>query len=298
MDGSRKLYFVWAVDCEPLAAKSPACGGPASWEVSARAIARYAEIFRARGMLSGLSYHTTPEAAKAHPDLLLALHREGCGLGIQPNVPGFRYPKYEYDLGRYGRDEQRTILREATADFADTFGFAPQTYTPCCGSKSNDTYPLLVELGYRQTHAPVPGRYFPDRPDRCTVGCFPYPHWASAEHKLLAGNLPLCVIPGSGELHCERAGRTFDLRPENPPTSETRERYRRVINMNIEIQTLIEAPVTVIMVGSHNTERVNFENVEFVIEYVHEAAERAGLEVVPADCPAVREALEAACPLS
>jgi len=293
MGRPKQLYFVYAVDCEPLAAKSPMCGGPESWEVSERAILRYAEIFRGRGIMRGLNFHTTPEAGKAHRELLLDLHREGCGLGLQLNVPGFRFPQYELDLGCYSRDEQRKILQEATADFVDTFGFAPETYTPCCGSKSKDTYPLLVELGYRQTHAPVPGRYFPDRPDRMHRGCFPYPHWACVEHKLLAGDLPLCVIPGSGELQCERGGRTFDLRPENPPTPETHERYRHIINMNIELQTLIEAPVKIIMVGSHNTERVNFGNVEFVIDYVYEAAAPAELEVIPANCPLVREALEA-----
>ena len=122
-----KLYFIYRVDCEPLAAKSPACGGPASWAVSERAILRYAEIFRARGLLHGLSFETTPEAGKEHRDLLLALHREGCGLGLQLNVPGFRFPKYKHDLGFYEREEQRQILEEATADFAAAFGFAPKS---------------------------------------------------------------------------------------------------------------------------------------------------------------------------
>ncbi|MBM4044052.1 MAG: hypothetical protein FJ279_02980 [Planctomycetes bacterium] len=54
-----KLYFIYRVDCEPLAAKSPMCGGPSSWAVSERAILRYAEIFRARGMLHGLSFDVT-----------------------------------------------------------------------------------------------------------------------------------------------------------------------------------------------------------------------------------------------
>jgi len=29
-----RLYFLYAVDCEPLKDKSPACGGPSSWEAS------------------------------------------------------------------------------------------------------------------------------------------------------------------------------------------------------------------------------------------------------------------------
>ncbi len=294
MDPRNTLYFVYMVDCEPLAERSPACGGPASWGVSEEAITHYADIFRERGILQGLSFHTTPEAAKAHTDLLSALHREGCDLGLQLNVPGYRYPQYRYDLGQYDREQQRAILEQATADFADTFGFAPTTYTPCCGSKNKHTYGLLVSLGYRQTHSPVAGRYFPDRPGRCTFGCFPFPHWASAEHPLLSGDLPLYVIPGAGDRELPRGGRPFDLRPESPPTPETHERYRRIIDEAIEIQKLIDQPIKVIASGAHNTERVNFENVEYAIAYTQEAADREGLNFAPANCAMVREAAEQA----
>ena len=292
MNRTSKLYFMYAVDCEPLAAKSPACGGPESWEVSEQAITQYAEIFRARDLMGVLNFHTTPEAAKVHRGLLLALHREGCDLGLQLNVPGFRFPKYQYDLGFYDRDEQKQILEEATQDFTDTLGFASETYVACCGSKNKHTVPLLVSLGYRQARTPLPGRYFPDRPDRCTVGCFPYPHWASAEHPLLSGNLPLCIIPGTGERTGIRGTRPFDLRPESPSTAETRERYRRIIDEHLEVQALIDPPVKAIVAGAHNTEFVHFENVAFVVDYVREAAERKGLELIPANGPTVREALE------
>ena len=298
MDTNATLHFLYKIDCEPLFAKSPACGGPRSWQASEDAVVRYGEIFRERGMLPGLNFHTTPEAAVAHRDLFLELRREGCDIGLQLNVPGFRYPTYEHDLGLYGREEQLRILQEATADFSDTLGFAPESYTPCCGSKNRHTYPLLVSLGYRQTHAPAAGRYFPDRPDRCTIGCFPFPHWASATHQLVGGSLPLCVIPTTGQLTSVGVGRPFDLRSESPPTPETHERYRLVIDQSLEIQRLVGQPVKAICVGTHNTERANFENVEYVIDYTSEAAAREGLRVVPCAGPTVREALadaDAAC---
>jgi len=296
MPSENDLFLVYMVDCEPLAAKSPACGGPASWSVSEKAIRQYAEIFGRNDMLCGLSFHTTPEAGKAHRDQLLDLHGKGCDLGLQLNVPGFDYPKYELDLGYYDREEQEQILRSATDTFTETFGFRPETYTPCCGSKSKHTYPLLVSLGYKQTHSPVTGRYLPDRPDRCTMGCFPYPHWANAAHQLIAGTLPLLVIPGTGDISFGRGNRPFDLRPESPPTPETRAHYRKVIDEAIEIQQLIGQPVKVIASGSHNTGRVNFENVEYVVEYTAEAARRAGLRLVPANCTRVREAAEQLMP--
>lgn len=290
MPDPNRLYFLYCVDCEPLMAKSPACGGPSTWGVSEQAITQFAEIFRARGLMQGLSYHTTPEAGKAHRDLLLALQRDGCDIALQLNVPGFRYPKYKHDLGFYDREEQRQILEEATEDFADTFGFAPETYTACCGSRNKHTHPLLVSLGYRQSRAVGSGRYFTDRPDRCSVGQFPFPHWASAEHQLIAGSLPLYIIPGSVELSCTRGQRPFDLRPESPPTPETHQRYRSIIDQRLEVQKLLDLPVKVIVAAGHNTERVHFENAEFVVDYVCDAAERENMQLVPANCPMVRHA--------
>ena len=294
MDEADTLHFLYRIGSAPLRAKSPACGGPTSWDVSERMVLGFADIFRSRGMIRGLGFHTTPEAAVAHRDLFLELRREGCYIGLQPNVPGFRYPTYEHDLGLYGRDEQLRIIEEATADFSETLGFAPDTYTPCCGSKNVHTYPLLVSLGYRQTHPPATGRYFPDRPDRCTIGCFPFPHWASARHQLVAGDLPLCVIPTTGQLTGVGVGRPFDPRSESPPTPETHERYRRVVDESLEVQRLIGQPVRTICVGTHNTELAKLENVEYVVDYVCQAAEREGLRLLPCAAPTVREALLAA----
>lgn len=298
MPYAEKLYFMFCIDCEPLKEKSPACGGPSTWDVSEKAVARYAEIFRARGMIRALSYHTTPEAGRAHRDLFLSLREEGCDIAMQLNVPGFRYPKYERDLGFYDRDDQRQILQEATADFTDTFGFRPETYTACCGSRNKHTHPLLADLGYRQCRSAGSGRYFPDRGDRCTVGQFPFPFWASADHQLLSGDLPLYVIPGSVELTCTRGQRPFDLRPESPPTPETHERYRSVIDQRLEVQKLLDLPVKVIVAAGHNTERVSFENVEFVLDYVREAVAREGFELIEANCPVVREVAAAVRGLS
>ena len=45
MAESNKIYFSYFVDCEPLAAKSPRCGGPASWEVSERTVRAIRQSF-------------------------------------------------------------------------------------------------------------------------------------------------------------------------------------------------------------------------------------------------------------
>jgi len=293
---SSKLHFAIKVDCEPLAAKSPRCGGPESWEESERTVRGIREVYEKRGLQRALNFCLTPEAAKAHAAMWREWHAEGIHLGIQPNVPGFRYPDYDRDLGEYDEAMQCRIIAEATDDFAQVLGFRPTTYVACCGSKSPFTLRLLHEAGYRQTSSPAPGRYFPERPDRTTEGVFPFPHWANRNHHLMPGDLPLCVVPNAGDMTGGRGARPQDLRAEKPVSEETRALYRKIVDWNLELAALMEAPVRTIVVPTHNTQHVRLENVAYVADYVQEAAAQAGLELVPASFPEVRQALEAAMP--
>jgi hypothetical protein len=293
-----RIYFTFHVDCEPLSEKSPACGGPASWDISEKAIRKIREAFQSRGLLRAVTFMLTPEAAKTHADMMREWHSEGVNLGIQPNVPGFRYPTYEKDLGEYDEETQRRIITEATEDFESALGFRTSTYCACCGSKSPCTYRLLYEAGYREAFSPSPGRYILGRPDRCTEGVFPFPHWANDRHYLLPGTLPICVIPNCGDLSGGRDVKPRDLRSERPVSGDTHEVYRNVIDMAIELSGLMQAPVRSIVGPTHNTERMNIENVAYVLDYIREAVEHAGLELVPASPPEVRQALEDALPLS
>jgi hypothetical protein len=297
MSVARRLYFVFKVDCEPLKAQSPACGGPDSWEVSERIVHGIREIVEREGLRRALIFNLTPEAAQAHAPLWRAWHDEGIQFGIQPNVPGFRYPTYTQDLGQYDATMQRQIIAEASEDFQNALGVSTDTYSACCGSKSPATWRLLYEAGYRQTFSPVPGRYFADRPDRCTTGVFPYPHWANARHHLIAGTLPLCVVPHTGALAGGRDARPLDLRAEAPVDEETHAAFREIVDTHIELSGLVDAPVRAIVGNTHNTGRVHMENVAFVAKYVKEAASRAGLELIPATMPDVRAALMDATPV-
>ncbi len=207
MDMDDRLFLLILVDCEPLAAKSPACGGPSSWKISEKTILRFADFARRHGIVDGVGFHATPEAAKAHSELLTSLASEGFELGIQPNIPGFRYPTYKYDLGQYPKERQMEILTQAKEDWEEALHCSTTNYTACCGSMTNDTPEILVKLGYRQWHAPAPGRFDPERPDRCTVGLFPYPHHCHRRNRLLSGDLELYVIPGTSELIPRPRGR-------------------------------------------------------------------------------------------
>ncbi|MGH2352312.1 MAG: hypothetical protein ACRDJN_11950 [Chloroflexota bacterium] len=295
---ARRLHFVFKVDCEPLQDRSPACGGPESWAVSERVVRGIRDVFEARGLRRALIFNLTPEAAAAHAPIWRAWRHEGVQFGIQPNVPGFRFPMYAKDLGQYEESAQREIITGASEDFEAALGFRADTYSACCGSKSPVTLRLLYEAGYRQTFSPVPGRHFPDRPDRCTVGVFPYPHWGNARHHLLPGALPLCVVPHTGDTASGDGARPADLRAEAPVGEATRALFRRIIDHHVELSGLIQAPVRTIVGNTHNTGRVNLENVALVADYAREAATRAGLEFASVTMREIRAALMEAMPLS
>jgi hypothetical protein len=294
---SDRIYFAYKVNCEPLRARSPMCGGPETWDESELTIRAIRDVFETRGLRRALTFLPTPEAAQAHAPLWREWHAEGVGLGVQPNVPGFRFPTYEKDLGQYSEAMQRRIIAEAVDDFTQALGFRPESYVPCCGSRSAVTLRLLYEAGFRQMGTPAPGRYFPDRPDRCTVGVFPFPHWGNAAHHLVPGWLPLCIVPNSSDLSGGRGARPTDLRAEAPVGEATRARYRQIVDQAIEISGLIEAPVRTVVGNTHNTGFVHAENVAYVVDYVQEAVAQAGLQLVPASFPDIRAALETALPL-
>jgi len=291
----KRLFLSAGFDCEPLAAKSPSCGGPESWEESEKKVLEIAQIYRERGLEAGCSFNLTPEAAKAQPDLYKGLRDEGFYIGLQPNIPGFRYPTYDKKLGKYSADEQREIIRLCKEDFEAAMGFSTTSYLPCCGSRSDATASILVELGFKELNMSGPGRWTEGWPDRVTVGLFPFPHKASAQHRCLAGDLDLLVIPNTVDMtgkYSRSPGTPNDIRSENPVSDETWEMYRDIIDTYIELGLLMDYPLLVVRPVGHNTNRNNCENVAYLADYVTEAAEKFGLELVPADPPGIRTEAE------
>lgn len=290
-----RLFLFGTYDCEPLAAKSPQCGGPQTWQESEEKVLEIAAVYREKGLLGALSFHLTPEAAKAQPDLYKSLHDEGVYLGIQPNIPGFRYPTYDRDLGLYSPDEQREIIRLATEDFQEAMGFRPTMYTTCCGSRSDATAAILVEMGYKTLRLPGPGRLPKDRPDKLTVGMFPFPYRASAQHRCLAGDLDLLCLPTTVDLthkYSRNEWSPADMRGEAPVGDGTRRMYREIVDTKVELGMLLGVPLNNVQIGGHNTARCAGENVAYALDYVAEAAEKFGLELAPISPAGLREEAE------
>ncbi len=293
--GESKIFLSAGFDCEPLEAKSPGCGGPATWQESEKQVLTIAQIYRERNLVDACSFNLTPEAARAQPDLYKSLHDEGFYIGLQPNIPGFRFPTYDRKLGLYSADEQRDIIRLCLDDFEDAMGFTTTTYLPCCGSRSDETASILFELGFEVFIQSGPGRYPKDRPDMITVGLFPFPHKASRTHRCLAGDLDLLVIPNTVDVTGKYSRYGWcpgDPRPEAPVCEETHAMYRDIIDSWLELGLAMGVPIIPLKVGGHNTARGAAANIAYLADYCLEAGDRFGLELVPASPLDIRREAE------
>jgi hypothetical protein len=279
---SERVFFLSGIDCEPLRDQSPACGGPPDWEASRQALECYVEVCRRAGTVAGAAINLTPEAARAHAERVRELAAAGHPIAIQPNVPGFRFPRYDRDLGQYSAAEQREIIGLAKADFEAALGLSTTTYIACCGSFSEATFPLLVEHGYRQfVHSP--GRFVRGRPDKTSYGALPFAHHAHPESRILVGGLDLYVIPATNH-----PGRIisrcnpFDPRPDSQVVEDYEEAVRETWDLALEMQASQRAPVRTLYLGCHNIPSLDPARLELAIELAKQAVAAAGLVFTPA----------------
>lgn len=132
-----------------------------------------------------------PSDLEASPALYRELDRAGheIGLHVHPGDQG-----YEEFLGIYGPDIQRKIIAEAADRFAQVMGRRPGSVCIGYGSANDYTYPLFVELGFRQGHISIPTRVLPE----CASVWAGAPldiHYAHPYNRVLPGRLDFVEIP-------------------------------------------------------------------------------------------------------
>jgi hypothetical protein len=277
-----QVFFLSGIDCEPLRHQSPACGGPPDWEASRQALERYVHVTQRLGTVAGAAINLTPEAARAHAGWVRDLAAAGHPLALQPNVPGFRFPRYARDLGEYPAAEQREIIRLAKSDFEEALGLATTTYIACCGSHSDDTFPLLVEQGFQQ-FIRSPGRFVSGRPDKTSYGALPFAHHAHARSRILVGDLDLYVIPVTNNPRRIISGRNpFDPRPDSHVVADYEAAVRETWEFALEMQTALNVTVRTLYLGLHNVPSLDEGRLAYAIEQARAATEAAGLAFTPA----------------
>jgi len=187
------LYIAWTMDCERIALESPP-GGPATWELSERAIRGYCDTLLGAGALPTL--FLTPECAARHAAMFRDYAENGVNLGLHVHPQSFGDHRYGKYLGEYDADMQHRIISEAAGVFADAIGWAPRSFRAGNDSASDDTFRILSELGFEAGSVSCPGREVPKYAASWEGACR-YAHWAHRSDRLVAGELPFFELPMS-----------------------------------------------------------------------------------------------------
>ncbi len=190
-DKPARLHVAFTMDCERVAAHSPP-GGPETWEISERAIRGYCDRLLDAGFAPTL--FCVPECAEYHTDMLLDYATRGVELGLHVHPRSFRGGDWTGYLAEYDRAMQRHIIAEELAATAAALRQRPTSFRAGNLSASDETFSVLVELGFQQGSNSIPGR---NAPHFAAVweGACPDAHWADEHSRLRPGTLPFLEVP-------------------------------------------------------------------------------------------------------
>jgi len=218
-----KLFFRYFMDCQTPG--KPGGGTTQTWDIAERAVRGIAELFSQHGLVRALGFCSEPEVAAQQAPLFRELAQQGFSQALHFQVRGYRAPgaKQDYDwqrdLSLYDYDEQKAVLTIAKDHWEQAMGMAAEDFGACCAQANDHTFPILAELGFRQSYCSVPGRYDPQA-GHYWWGAFAHSHHTSAKSRLICGDLDLYEIPVTRDLQPiagprPRTWRTRDFRAES-----------------------------------------------------------------------------------
>jgi peptidoglycan/xylan/chitin deacetylase (PgdA/CDA1 family) len=289
-----KLYVLVTMDCERIRTESYRNDGTSSWEMSEQAVVGMAEVVREHGMKG--TFLPTPATAAKQSALFRQIAAEGFEVGMQFHCDSFRNGEYTQVLGSYGLEQQREILSLAKADWEDAMGMTMVTYRSGYLSANDHTFPILADLGVKQSSCSKPGRYNP-AVAALWYGAPVYAHRASAISRLTDGDLDLVEVPVSshpGERFSLRS--SFDPTDPRPDSNHPFAVYRQLIDAVLWEMEMLEPPVKTFTILTHNTVPYTDKNdsrtciLTGMLRYL-KSREGDGWEIVPATLVDVRQAL-------
>lgn len=277
------INILVTMDCEPpVKPGARNASGPRSWDESDRFIRGYDAIAARHGF--PVSYFLHPEVAQSHADLFRALERGGaCIDGLHLHPWKFDETNFRAHFGGLDRDGQRAILTRAAKVYERHMERSPRYFRPGTFSANDNTFPLLVEMGFEGGSVSAPERVFPDL-NAIWTGAPKDPHKAHAVFRQNIGDLPFVNIPLTSDFSTSGMlnGRTYfrDLRPDY---DDTEEGFARIVS-NIVGQVLERAPtVPVILIVTHNdnpyddpTNRIA-RNFDFILGEISRCCRRHGI---------------------
>jgi hypothetical protein len=240
------LYVTFTMDCERIAAESPP-GGPKDWGLSERAITGYCHRLLDAGMPPTL--FITPECGQYHQALFRDLAAAGVELGMHIHPQSFGDLSYTRYLGEYDAVMQAQLIGAGLAMLTEAFGVRPTSFRPGNFSASDETFPVLVELGFRQGSVSDPGRMSPQFA-AVWRGATPDVHWANATDKLQAGSLPFLEVPETTDLTKNHSnGFPYELRLESGPFETW---HQPILNQALNRMAAEQTPFRTLCLFTHN----------------------------------------------
>lgn len=185
------LYVSFTMDCERIGEECMA-GGPKDWELSERAIRGYCTRLLDAGIPPTL--FIVPETGQRHAALFRELEARGAELGMHLHPQCFQDHRYDRYLGEYDAAMQREILGQGVAMLEAALGTRPRAFRGGNFSANDDTYDVLIGLGFRQGSLADPGRRAPQY-HAMWEGVEADVHWANLESRLPAGDSVFMEAP-------------------------------------------------------------------------------------------------------
>ncbi len=289
-----QLFFNYFMDCQTP--QKPGGGKDQTWEIAETSVRGITDLFENEGLIRGLGLCSEPEVAARQPELFNETARRGAWQAVHFQVRGYRPPgaaedyDWERPLSFYDYEEQLEVLTIAKDHWEQALGMPAETYTACCTMANDWTFPILDEIGYRQSYISAPGRYNSDpRVGHFWWGAYSFSHHASSKYRLVPGALELYEIPRTRTLQPvairHEVWGTSDYRPENECAYD---QTMEIARPWVEDMIRRDHPVLYLFSGTHNTwdigdaENPRRKALETIIQVSRDLADELELELVPA----------------
>jgi hypothetical protein len=297
MEGKmEEIRIVLTMDCEPTTATThPTATGPATWDKGEDAVVGYSQIASQYGL--PVTFFVHPETAVAQAPMFRERQSAGDCLGL--HMHPWKYSLWRHAGKRYfahygglAPAEQRELLAESAAVWADAIGHSPKYFRPGTFSANDAMFSILAEKGFRGGSCSAPGRVIPEM-QAIWVGARPDPHRADATFRQSAGSLEFANMPLSADFSralSGPAGRSMfaDFRPDVDWPGQYGVCYRTIAT-NIVSQIGQRRPsVPVLNAITHNhyayrdTADAVYCRLRVMLDAMMAACDAAGLEVVGA----------------
>ena len=186
---------------------------PRTWGEATRALEHVAQALRERDLPATI--FTTPEAAKRLRRTLASLEEAGNEIGLLAHPPDIGYRDV---LAGYKLEGQKNVVREFLEMWSKNFGRQPECFRAGLFSTNDDTYLILVELGFRHGSVKLPGR-FEITMKSDWKGAYPFPHHIDPLDRLQPGSIEFYEVPVSSEydrdpINADYTPRHLDLTDE------------------------------------------------------------------------------------